>query len=177
MRPFAYSRAADPADAVRLADAGRAKYLGGGTNLVDLMRETVEQPSALVDVTELANTVEETGGGLVIGAAARNVTVAENRLVRTRYPALSKAILAGRVEDGIVSDVRIALGGVAPKPWRAWRAEAAPRGAPATPQHFRHAADEELASAVPLRHNAFKVELAQRTITAVLTGLAGDRPS
>lgn len=329
MRPFTYTRVADAADAVRIADAGRARYLGGGTNLVDLMRETIERPTALVDVTGLSGAIEATAdGGLVIGAAARNVTVAEHHAVRTRYPALSRAIVAGAsaqirnmatvggnilqrtrcayfydqdgsrcnkrepgqgcdaigglnrmhailgaspacvavhpsdmcvalaafdatvhilgadgertvpitelhrlpaerpdvetvlrpgelitavelpalpaaasstyrkvrdrasyafalvsvaaaltVRDGIVSDVRIALGGVAPKPWRARAAEAALRGAPATPERFRHAADAELAAAVPLSGNAFKVELAKRTITAVLTELAGDQPS
>lgn len=326
MRPFTYARATDAAEAVRLADAGGARYLGGGTNLVDLMRESIERPSALVDVTGLSSGIEETDGGLVIGAAARNVAVAENRLVRTRYPALSKAVVAGasaqirnmatvggnilqrtrcpyfydedgsrcnkrepgqgcdaiegfnrmhailgastacaavhpsdmcvalaafdavvhlrgadgeravpitefhllprdrpdvetvlkpgelitavelpalpvaavstyrkvrdrasyafallsvaaalKVEDGIVRDVRIALGGVAAKPWRAWTAEAVLRGAPATPETFRHAAEEALADAVPLSGNVFKIELAQRTITAVLTELAGDR--
>ena len=73
-----------------------AKYLGGGTNLVDLMRETVEVPSALVDVTGLSAEIEETGdGGLMIGAAARNTAVAEHPAVRARYPMLTRAIVAG----------------------------------------------------------------------------------
>ena len=73
-----------------------AKYLGGGTNLVDLMRETVEVPSALVDVTGLSAEIEETDdGGLMIGAAARNTAVAEHPAVRTRYPMLTRAIVAG----------------------------------------------------------------------------------
>ncbi len=72
------------------------KYLGGGTNLVDLMRETVEAPSALVDVTGLSTEIEETDdGGLMIGAATRNTTVAEHPAVRTRYPMLTRAIVAG----------------------------------------------------------------------------------
>jgi xanthine dehydrogenase YagS FAD-binding subunit len=88
--------------------------------------------------------------------------------------ALVSVAAALRVDDGVVSDVRIALGGVAPKPWRAWTAEAALRGGPATAGHFRAAAEAELADAVPLRDNAFKIELARRTMTAVLTGLLGD---
>ena len=326
MTPFTYIRATDAGDAVRRGAAAGTKYLGGGTNLVDLMRETVERPKTLVDVTGLLHGVEERDdGSLLIGAAARNTAVAEHRAVRTRYPALARAILAGAsaqirnaatmggnvlqrtrctyfyddegsrcnkrspgqgcdalegfnrihavlgaspscvathpsdmcvalaaldalvhlrgpggartlkltelhrlpderpdletalepgelitaielpalpmaarstyrkvrdrasyafalisvaaaidVEGGAVKDVRLALGGVAHKPWRAWRAEAALRGGPATVQAFRAAAEAELADAAPLRDNGFKVELAKRTITAVLGHLAGD---
>lgn len=327
MRLFTYARAADAADAVRLAGAPDARYLGGGTNLVDLMRETIELPAALVDVTALSSTIEERAdGGLLIGAAARNTAVAEHRAVRSRYPALSRAILAGasaqirnmatvggnvmqrtrcayfydaagsrcnkrqpgqgcdaidgfnrthailgaspscvathpsdlcvalaalgaivhltgpggertlpltdlhrlpgdrpdletalepgelivavevpalpmarrstyrkvrdrasyafalvsvaaalEVRDDTVADVRLALGGVAPTPWRAWKAEEALRGGPATEERFRAAADAELADARPLRENGYKVELARRTITAVLSELNGAR--
>ncbi|MFC7330044.1 FAD binding domain-containing protein [Marinactinospora rubrisoli] len=325
MNPFAYTRAGDAADAVRLGAAAGAKYLGGGTNLVDLMRETVERPNTLVDVTGLSAAIEERAGGLLIGAAARNTAVAEHRAVRTRYPVLSRAILAGAsaqirnmatvggnilqrtrcpyfydgagfrcnkrspgqgcdavhgfnrshailgassacvavhpsdmcvalaaldarvhlqsatgartvpltelhrlpgdrpdidtvlehgelitavevpapapgirstyrkvrdrasyafalvsvaavlgIEDGRVSEVRLALGGVAHKPWRARTAEHALTGGPATMQAFRDAAEAELADAKPLNGNAFKVELAKRAITAVLGELAGN---
>ena len=321
MTPFIYHRAGDPADAHRLAAPG-GKYLGGGTNLVDLMRETIETPSALIDVTGLPSAIEEHEGGLRIGAAARNTAVAEHRLVRTRYPLLARAILAGasgqirnmatvggnilqrtrcayfyddaadcnkrepgagcdaidgfnRIhailggspscvathpsdmcvalaaldatvelqggagsrsvkltelhrlpggqpqietalepgelitavtipalpwatrstyrkvrdrssyafalvsvaaaidlgEDGTVRDVRLALGGVAPKPWRAFRAEDALRGKQATEAAFHAAAEAELADASALKHNGFKIELAKRTIAAVLAGL------
>ncbi len=96
MMQFSYSRAGDVAEAVRLGGADRAKYLGGGTNLVDLMRETIESPAALVDVTHLSSGIAESDdGGLLIGAAARNTAVAEHRAVRLRYPVLSRAILAG----------------------------------------------------------------------------------
>ena len=324
MNPFTYARATDAADAVRLASTTQAKYLGGGTNLVDLMRETIERPASLVDVTGLPSTIEERAdGSLLIGAAVRNTALAEHRAVRTRYPVLSRAILAGasaqirnmatvggnilqrtrcayfydaegsrcnkrepgqgcdaidghnrthailgaspacvathpsdmgvalaaldavvhlqgargtrtlpltefhrlpgdqpeletelepgelitavelpalqlaahstyrkvrdrasyafalvsvaaalEVEGGTVKDVRLVLGGVAHKPWRAWKAEAALRGGPATEQAFRTAAEAELADAVPLRDNAFKIELAQRTMVAVLGDLA-----
>ena len=96
MSPFTYARATDTDDAVRRGGEAQAKYLGGGTNLVDLLRETVERPRALVDVTGLASAVEERAdGSLLIGAAARNTAVAEHRAVRTRYPSISRAIVAG----------------------------------------------------------------------------------
>jgi xanthine dehydrogenase YagS FAD-binding subunit len=328
MRPFSFARAADAADALRQgADAG-ARYLGGGTNLVDLMRETIERPAALVDVTGLnGDIVDQADGGMRIGAAVRNTALAEHAAVRNRYPALSRAILAGasaqirnmatvggnllqrtrcpyfydkdgsscnkrhpgegcdaldgfnrghailgasescvavhpsdmavalaafdaiveirgaagdrslpitdlhrlpgdrpdldttlepgdlitgialpplafgnrstyrkvrdrasyafalvsvaaavEVRDGHVEDVRLALGGVAHKPWRALKAEAALRGKPATEASFLAAADAELADARPLRDNGFKVELARRTLAAVLTELTGGQP-
>ena len=59
MRPFAFSRATDPADAIRQGVGEGTRYLGGGTNLVDLMREGVERPNALVDVTGLSSTITE----------------------------------------------------------------------------------------------------------------------
>jgi len=77
--------------------------------------------------------------------------------------------------DGTVRDVRLALGGVAHKPWRALRAEAALRGQPANSETFRTAAEAELADARPLRDNAFKIELARRVIAATLSDLTGDR--
>ena len=328
MMPFSYARASSVPDALRLAvTTAGAKYLGGGTNLVDLMRETVERPEALVDVTALSTEIEmKYDGGLFIGAAARNAALAGNRIVRERYPMLARAILAGGsaqirnmatvggnilqrtrctyfyddaarcnkrvpgagcdaidgfnrmhailgasaacvathpsdmcvalvaldavvhtegpggtrsmplvdlhrlpggrpdvetelmphelitavelpslpfagrstyrkvrdrasyafalvsvaaaldVVDGKVRDVRLALGGVAPKPWRAWKAEGALRGQPATEASFRAAAAAELADATALRHNGFKIELARRTICAVLAELAGEQP-
>lgn len=326
MIPVTYSRAADATDALRLGASAGAKYLGGGTNLVDLMRETVEQPAALVDVTGLSSAIERLdNGSLLIGAEARNTAVAEHRLVREHYPMLARAILAGasaqirnmatvggnilqrtrctyfydndgsrcnkrspgqgcdaidgfnrmhailgaslacvathpsdmcvalaaldavvhlesaegertllltdlhrlpegrpdietilkpgelitsielpilppavrstyrkvrdrasyafalisvaaalEVENNTIKHVRLALGGVAHKPWRARKAEAVLQGQPATEQSFRAAAEAELADAVPLRDNGFKIELAKRTMTAVLGELAGD---
>ncbi len=324
MIELTYTRAQDAADAVRQAAEGSdAKFIGGGTNLVDLMRENVERPTSLIDVTGLASTIDATAdGGLLIGAGARNTAVAEHPLVRSRYPMLTRAIVAGasaqirnmatvggnllqrtrctyfydtegsrcnkrepgqgcdaidgfnrihailgiseacvathpsdmcvalaaldaivhlRSADGErsvafsdlyllpgdtpdretvlapgdlitsielpppalngpstyrkvrdrasyafalvsvaaaieldgdrVSDVRIALGGVAPKPWRAWRAEESLRGQVASEESFAAAAAAELADARPLAGNAFKVELAQRTIVAVLAQL------
>ncbi len=325
MTPFTYARAGDPAEAVRLGAPVSAAYLGGGTNLVDLMRETIERPDTLIDVTGLSGAIDETdGGGLLIGAGVRNTALAEHRAVRTRYPVLARAILAGaspqirnmatvggnllqrtrctyfydtdgsrcnkrapgtgcdaidgfnrihailgtspscvathpsdmcvalaaldatvhlqgaggartlpftdlhrlpgdrperdtalqpgelitavelpalpiaatstyrkvrdrasyafalvsvaaalEVDAGRVKDVRIALGGVAHKPWRALKAEASLRGGPATEAAFRAAAQAELADASPLRDNGFKVELTTRTIAAVLGELTG----
>jgi xanthine dehydrogenase YagS FAD-binding subunit len=325
MTPFTFARAADTQEAVRLGAQAGARYLGGGTNLVDLMRETIERPASLVDVTGLSRSIEERpDGSLLIGAAAKNTAVAEHRAVRTRYPLLSRAILAGAsaqvrnmatiggnilqrtrcayfydddgarcnkrtpgegcdaidgfnrghavlgasdacvathpsdmcvalaaldavvrvqgtqgertlaltdlhrlpedhpeldtilapgelitsiglpplpfasnsayrkvrdrasyafalvsvaaaldVADGVVRDVRLALGGVAHKPWRAWRAEAALKGQPATADSFRAAIASEFADARPLRDNGFKIALAQRTAVAVLESLAG----
>ncbi|TLU72399.1 FAD binding domain-containing protein [Lichenicoccus roseus] len=323
MTPFDYARAGDTAAAVRMGSVAGARYLGGGTNLVDLMRENIEQPASLVDVTGLGSAIEERADGTVwIGAAARNTAIAGHAAIRRRYPALSRAILAGasgqirnmatlggnllqrtrctyfyddaarcnkrepgsgcdaidgfnRIHailgasvacvathpsdmcvalaaldavvhlegsagartlpfdalhrlpggrpdrdtelqpgelvtgielpslafaarstyrkvrdrssyafalvsvaaaldvggDGTVRDVRIALGGVAHKPWRAHIAEQSLRGQPATEASFRAAAAAELADAAPLTHNAFKPELARRTIVAVLSGL------
>jgi len=323
MNPFTYARAADINDAVQLGAGSQSKYLGGGTNLVDLLRETLEHPAALVDVTGLPCAIEERpDGSLLIGAAAKNTAVAEHRAVRTRFPMLTRAISAGAsaqirnmatlggnilqrtrcnyfydcagsrcnkrspgqgcdaieganrnhailgaspscvathpsdmcvalaalgaivhlqsrrgtrslplidlhrlpgaspeqetflepdelitaveipalpfasdstyrkvrdrasyafalisvaaaidVEDGIVQDVRLALGGVAPKPWRALKAEAALKGQRATPENFRAAAEAELSDASPLRDNGFKVALAERTMVAVLDAL------
>ena len=76
------------------------------------------------------------------------------------------------MEGGTIKDVRLALGGVAHKPWRAERAEAALRGGSATEAAFRQAAEAELASAQALRDNAFKIELAKRVITDTLGKLA-----
>ena len=98
MRPFQYVRATDPINAARMCMAPTAKYLGGGTNLLDLMKEDVERPTALVDVTRLDLTAIDTpsvSAGLSIGALARNADVANHPLVRRHYPLLTQAILAG----------------------------------------------------------------------------------
>ena len=325
MNSFTYIRATDVADAVHHGIEAHAKYLGGGTNLVDLMRETLERPSVLVDVTGLSSAITEgENGNLFIGAAAKNTAVAEHSAVQKRYPLLARAILAGasgqirnmatvggnllqrtrctyfydddgsrcnkrnpgqgcdaidgfnrihailgaspacvathpsdmcvalaaldalvhvtgpqgqrtiaftdlhllpgehpevettlgpaelvtavelpvlplaknstyrkvrdrasyafalisvaaalEVENGTVKDVRVALGGVAHKPWRAWALEAFLKGRPSTTENFTSAAQALLADAKPLSHNGFKVELAKRTIVAVLAELAG----
>ena len=325
MTPFSYIRASSAGEAVQLSKQRQGKYLGGGTNLVDLLRETIERTSALVDVSNLPAFVEEReDGSLLIGAATTNTALAEHRIVRMQYPMLARAILAGasaqirnmatvggnilqrtrctyfydddgsrcnkrspgtgcdaidgfnrihailgaspecvathpsdmcvalaaldaivhlesapgtrtvplteihrlpgghpevetllepdelitavelpalpmaarstyrkvrdrssyafalvsvaaalKVENGAIGDVRLALGGVAHKPWRAYQAEKLLVGRLPTDQAFREAAEVELADAAPLRGNGFKVELAKRAICAVLGELAG----
>ncbi|WP_174300581.1 xanthine dehydrogenase family protein subunit M [Caulobacter sp. S45] len=323
MTPFLYERAADRQAAVALGARAGASYLGGGTNLVDLMRETIEHPELLVDVTALSRDIDDMPeGGLRIGAGVKNTAVAADRRIRAHYPLLSQAILAGasaqirnmatvggnvlqrtrctyfyddaahcnkrapgagcdaiggfnrihailgasaacvathpsdmcvalaaldatvtlespygareiafvdlhrlpgetpeietqlrpgelitavilppngvsarssyrkvrdrasyafalvslaaglELEGGLIQDVRLALGGVAHKPWRAHAAEAALKGRPATEAVFRAAAEAEFAPARPLRDNGFKIELAQRVMVDTLVKLA-----
>lgn len=326
MTPFTFSRATDVAAAIRASTAPGAMYLGGGTNLVDLMREGVARPAALVDITGLDRTItERADGGLRIGAAASNTQLAADARVRERYPMLARAVLAGAsvqirnmatvggnllqrtrclyfyddaarcnkrepgagcdalegfnrmhailgassacvathpsdmcvalvaldaiveldgadgtralpfealhrlpadtpdretelrpgelitaielpplawaqrstyrkvrdrasyafalvsvaaaldIEGGVIRDARLALGGVAHKPWRAHAAEALLRGKQPSEEVFRRASQDELAAARPLRDNGFKVELARRTMIAVLKQLTGGR--
>src|SRR3989441_1145512 len=87
--------------------------------------------------------------------------------------ALVSVAAALDVADGVVRDVRLALGGVAPRPWRATKAEAVLRGAPATEEVFGQAAEAELAEAQPLPGNAFKVPLARNTLVRTLLDLTG----
>ncbi len=325
MIPFSYNKAKSEPDAIARGADTAARFLGAGTNLVDLMREGIESPTVLVDVTDLSNRIEETDdGGLMIGAAASNTALAENAAVRERYPAVSRSILSGasaqirnmatvggnilqrtrctyfydvegarcnkrqpgegcdaidgfnrghgvlgvspaciathpsdmcvalaafdatvhlagadgrrvlpltdihrlpgdtphvetvltpgelitaielpappvdarstyrkvrdrasyafalisvaavlRLNDGRIADARIALGGVAPKPWRAREAEATLVGAAPDDAAFARAADIALSGAATRPGNAFKPELARRTIVAVLHDLAG----
>ena len=322
---FSYSRAesADGAVALLAKQAG-SKVLGGGTNLVDLMRENIEKPQALIDVTALPDReIAETSAGEVrIGAAVSNSAIAADALIRERYPLLSQAILAGAsgqirnmataagnlmqrtrchyfydlasrcnkrepgagcdaiggfnrmhailgtsedciathpsdmcvalaaldavvvaqgpgrersipfssfhllpgntphlettlqadevitaiqlpvltfaktsayrkvrdrasyafalvsvaaavdIEAGKIRAIRLALGGVAHKPWRAYQAEKVLTGQSPTVGMFRKAAEAELAVAQGYSHNTFKIELAKRTIVSVLTDLA-----
>lgn len=325
MKEFAYKRATRVREALTLvAQHEGAKYLGGGTNLVDLMKNEVEQPSRLVDVRNLplSGVRQTAGGGLVIGAMTTNSDAAAHPDVRRRYPALSQAVLAGAsgqlrnmatvggnllqrtrcayfadtsqpcnkrvpgsgcpaitgahhnhaifgwsqhcvatnpsdmavammafdavvryetlqgaldiplsefylpvgstphretalphgalitevtlprsdvavrsqyrkvrerasyafatvsiaaaldVHKKRVRDVRIALGGVSARPWRARNAEAVLRDGPATAERFRAAADAELAAAKPLHDNGYKLTLTRNLIEAVLTDLA-----
>jgi xanthine dehydrogenase YagS FAD-binding subunit len=80
-----------------------------------------------------------------------------------------------QVQDGVVRDVRIALGGVAHQPWRARKAEDALRGRPAREESFRAAAEAELAGAAPLRENAYKVPLARNLMIRTLRELSEER--
>lgn len=327
MKSFSYVSAPDIGTALRtIADGGDVKFLAGGTSLVDLMREGIEQPSTVVDITRLPLTgIDELpDGGIRVGALVSNSRLAADPLVRTRYPVLAQAILHGAsaqlrnmatvggnllqrtrcmyfydesaacnkrapgsgcdaiggfsrggavlgasehciathpsdmavalvmldavvevesvrgtrripvaefhrlpgdtphietvlaadelitavelppvpvaansryrkvrdrasyafalvsvaaalaVEDGVVTEVRLALGGVGTKPWRATEAERVLLGRPAAEEAFRGAAEAELAAAEGGPQNAFKIELAQRTIVATLRRLLTD---
>lgn len=98
MRPFTYQRATDVNGALAgLAAARNAKFISGGTNLVDLMKLGIEQPGHLVDISRLPlDTIEETAeGGLRIGAQVRNSTLAADLRIRSNYPVLAQALLSG----------------------------------------------------------------------------------
>ncbi|HZC15504.1 MAG TPA: xanthine dehydrogenase family protein subunit M, partial [Caulobacteraceae bacterium] len=98
MRPFTYERAADPAAAARAAaETPGARFLAGGTNLLDLMKLDIEQPTHLIDVGRLPLArIDEAGeGGLRIGAMATNSAVAADSRVRQAYPVLVEALLSG----------------------------------------------------------------------------------
>ena len=97
MKSFSYTRANDVAAGVSEIAMDEAAFIAGGTNLLDLMKENVARPSRLVDITRLPlNRIEDTeSGGLRLGALVTNADTAYNKQVETRYPLLSKAILAG----------------------------------------------------------------------------------
>lgn len=97
MKPFAYTRATEERAAIQtVASNTQAKFIAGGTNLLDLMKEGVTQPSQLVDITRLPlGQIEVISGGVRIGALAKNSDVANNPLIKERYPLLSEAFLAG----------------------------------------------------------------------------------
>jgi xanthine dehydrogenase YagS FAD-binding subunit len=123
-------------------------------------RDTVLERDELIVGVELPS--------LPLAADSRYVKVRERSSFEFALVSVAAAL---DVADGAVRDVRIALGGVAHKPWRAREAEAALRGAPPTVESFRVAADAELSAARPLRDNAWKVELAGNAIVAALEGL------
>jgi xanthine dehydrogenase YagS FAD-binding subunit len=97
MRAFTYERATDPRAAVAAVSRVGAKFISGGTNLLDLMKLEIEQPTHLVDISRLplADIDELAEGGLRIGAQATNSDTAADARVRTHYPVLSQALVAG----------------------------------------------------------------------------------
>jgi xanthine dehydrogenase YagS FAD-binding subunit len=97
MRPFRYVRASAPDAAARAVAANpRAKFLAGGTNLLDLMKEDVERPTELVYLGGLPlSDIRETSSGIAIGALATNTATANHPIVRRDYPLLTQAIVAG----------------------------------------------------------------------------------
>ncbi|MFC5826381.1 FAD binding domain-containing protein [Nonomuraea insulae] len=95
MKPFEYARAASSSEAVRGFGPG-TMYLGGGTNLVDLMRLGVAEPERLVDVSRLPlDAIESVGDRVRVGATVRNSDLAADPLIRSRYPMLARAVLTG----------------------------------------------------------------------------------
>jgi xanthine dehydrogenase YagS FAD-binding subunit len=119
-------------------------------------------------------------GELIVGLDVPAAAVSKNSVYlkfrdRQSYEfALVSVAAALDVRDGLIADVRLALGGVGTKPWRARRAEDLLRGGPATREAFAAAAAVELSDAVVHQHNAFKVELAQRAIVRGLSSAEGD---
>src|SRR6187431_2463330 len=98
MKPFSYARARSPAEAAAAASRhANARFIAGGTNLLDLMKLEIETPAHLIDVNGLTlDKVEQTAdGGLRIGALVRNTDLAAHTVVRRDYPLLSRALLAG----------------------------------------------------------------------------------
>ncbi len=97
MNDIGYQRATSVADAMRLGQQPGAAFVAGGTNLIDLMKGGVANPTLLVDVSRLPLTAvtSRADGGLRIGAMVRNSDLANHALVRERYPLLSQALLSG----------------------------------------------------------------------------------
>src|SRR5438874_4657691 len=99
MNPFTYSRVVDSNEAVTgIATKPQGKFLGGGTNLIDLMKMGVETPDVLVDINRLPLAqIEDLPGnkGVRVGAMVRNSDLAEHALIKSRYPVLSEALLSG----------------------------------------------------------------------------------
>jgi xanthine dehydrogenase YagS FAD-binding subunit len=97
MQSMFYERATDRAHALSLAQQAGARFIGGGTNLLDLAKGDVEHPTRLIDISRIGldQISEQPDGGLLIGAMARNSDTANHPLVRQRYPLLSQALLSG----------------------------------------------------------------------------------
>ncbi|MBK8813931.1 MAG: xanthine dehydrogenase family protein subunit M [Acidobacteria bacterium] len=101
MRPFKYTKASDAAGAVKSVSSNKnARYLSGGTNILDLMKEDISRPDELVDINSLKlSEIKPTATGLSLGALAKNTETANHPLVRQSYPMLARAILAGASEQ------------------------------------------------------------------------------
>jgi xanthine dehydrogenase YagS FAD-binding subunit len=101
MTPFTYTRSSTVSEALRAhGSAPGVQFIAGGTNLLDLMKMGTERPIRLVDVNRLPlKNVEERNGGVRIGALVSNTQAANHTLIRSRYPVLSKAILAGATQQ------------------------------------------------------------------------------
>ena len=101
MIPFTYSCPKTVEEALRAHGVGTdVHFIGGGTNLIDLMKMGVEKPTHLVDVNKLPlKKIQERSGGVRIGALVSNTEAANHRLIRTLYPVLSEAMLAGATQQ------------------------------------------------------------------------------
>jgi len=101
MTPFTYTCPKTLTEAVRSHDANiDARFIGGGTNLLDLMKMGTERPTRLVDINRLPlKEIQEHNGGVRIGALVSNTEAASHPLIRSRYPVLSEAILAGATQQ------------------------------------------------------------------------------
>ena len=97
MRPFTYAKPAHTADATKALKQSNSAVVAGGTNLLDLMKLSVSQPTHLVDINKIAelSQIKSHNGGLLIGALVRNSDLAHDKLVLEKYPMLSQAILSG----------------------------------------------------------------------------------
>ncbi|HLJ95186.1 MAG TPA: FAD binding domain-containing protein, partial [Gemmataceae bacterium] len=97
MESFTYVRAEERAAAIKqVSGDARARFLAGGTNLVDFMKLNVETPNRLVDINSLPlENIEVTDAGVRIGALVRNSDLAYHEAIRQRYPVLSEALLSG----------------------------------------------------------------------------------
>jgi xanthine dehydrogenase YagS FAD-binding subunit len=97
MQPFQFTRATSVDQAIKTQAAAQARFLAGGTNLIDMMKLDVERPSSIIDINALAlSTITPTpAGGLHLGALARNSDVAQHPTVLRDYPVLSQALLSG----------------------------------------------------------------------------------
>lgn len=138
-------------------------------DFADLHRLPGDRPEhdTTLDPGELITAVEITGPGFAARSRYRKLRE------RASYAFATVSVAAAlQLDDGLVSDVRIGLGGVAHKPWRAERAEAVLRGAPATQESYAAAIDAELTQARPGEDNAYKVLQLRRAVPAVLSALA-----
>ena len=96
MEAFTYTRATTPDQAIASASVPATKFVAGGTNLIDMMKLTVERPRAIVDINGLPlDQITPTPNGLILGALARNSDVAHHPVVLRDYPVLSQALLSG----------------------------------------------------------------------------------
>jgi xanthine dehydrogenase YagS FAD-binding subunit len=325
MEPFRYIRAQDNQSAIRAAGINNAKFIAGGTNMLDLMKLNIETPKQVVDINKLSlYKIEQLqNGGIRIGALVKNSDLAYDPLIIKNYPVLSEALLSGAspqlrnmattggnlmqrtrcpyfystdfacnkrvpgsgcaaitgynrmnavlgtsaqciathpsdmcvamtalgalihvegsqgsrtipfsefhllpgqtpqlehnlkqdelityvelpplpfafkshylkvrdrasyefaltsaavaldIQNGIIKDARIALGGVGTKPWRSAEAEKTLIGSTANEDSYQKAAGAAMASAIPNKHNAYKIELAKRTLVRALTTVGG----